>query len=347
MIRLVRPRRAGWGALAVAAAVTVAAAPGAAPAAQYTMKIGSPTVHSALETWSEMVKKIVEPASKGAMQVGIYPGSQLGAIPRMVEGAQLGTIEAVEVPPEFLSGVDPRFGIFSVPGVLTGIWQGYHALNDPEFKKAFWNVGADKGIKIVGQDCDGPGDYATRDPIRKIADFKGLKLRVFGSPIERESLSRLGATGVPMPLGEVLPAIQRHTIDGNKAGITVFVPFRYYDTVKYVLRPKQSMICVLKFVSKSWFDGLPQNLQTIVWDATQKANKDVMPDAVKIVEEDYKAWTAHGGTLTEFSPDEQQRFYKLLEGVGEQVFKGQPKVLDLLALLKKVAAKYKDTPSGT
>ena len=241
----------------VAAAIAVAVGPfGPAPAAaqQFTMKISTPTIRGQLEEWGRLVKVGVEKRTGGRMKVETYPASQLGSIPRTIEGAQLGTIEAVEVPAEFLSGIDERFAIFSAPAVLTGLWQGTHALNDPEFKKAFWSVGQDKGIKIVGQNCDAFSDYATRGPIRTMDDFQGLKLRVFGSPLEREALSRLGATGVPMPLGEVLPAIQRHTIDGNKSGITVFVPFKYYNTVKYVFKARESMICVLKFLSKPWFE---------------------------------------------------------------------------------------------
>ncbi len=334
----------------VAAAIAVAVGPfGPAPAAaqQFTMKISTPTIRGQLEEWGRLVKVGVEKRTGGRMKVETYPASQLGSIPRTIEGAQLGTIEAVEVPAEFLSGIDERFAIFSAPAVLTGLWQGTHALNDPEFKKAFWSVGQDKGIKIVGQNCDAFSDYATRGPIRTMDDFQGLKLRVFGSPLEREALSRLGATGVPMPLGEVLPAIQRHTIDGNKSGITVFVPFKYYNTVKYVFKARELMICVLKFLSKPWFDSLPKDVQTIVWEETQKADKDVMPFTIKLVENAYKAWTDNGGTLTEFTPDEQKKFYARLASVGETVFKDKPKALELLQLLTKIAANYKDTPSGT
>jgi TRAP-type transport system periplasmic protein len=347
MQRRASPRGAGKAVIAAAAAIVIAGlAPAVASAQQFTMKIGTPTIRGQLEEWGRLIGEGIEKRTAGKMKVQVFPGSQLGSIPRMVEGAQLGTIETVQVPPEFLSGIDERFAIFSAPAVMTGLWQGTHALNDPEFKKEFWQVGADKGIKIVGHNCDAPSDYATRNPIHKMDDFKGLKLRVFGSPLEREALSRLGATGVPMPLGEVLPAIQRRTIDGNKSGITVFVPFKYYDTVKYVFKARESMICVLKFLSKQWYDKLPGDMQTVVTEEALKADKDVMPFTIDIVNNSYKAWTEHGGTLTEFDAAEQAAFYARLKTVGPTVFKDKPKATALLALLTKVAAKYKDTPSG-
>ena len=327
-------------AFACAATAIVGLAPLAAEAQQFTMKIGSPTIRSGLEEWTAILKKSLEARTNGAIKVEGYPGSQLGAIPRMVEGVQLGTIEAAQIPPEFMSGVDERFGIFVSPGVLRNMDQGFRTLNDPEFKAAFWPVGQDKGIVIMGHTCDGPVDWATRNPIKTMDDIKGLKLRIFGSPIEREMLSRLGATGVPMPLDEVLPAIQRRSIDGNKAGITVFVPFKYYDTTKYIWRPKESLICVLKFASKMWLDKLPANLRTAVIEEAGKASHQVMPFAIKLVETQYEAWTKNGGEFTEFSADEQKRFLERIATVGEVALKDKPKATQLLNLLKKVAAKH-------
>ncbi len=348
MPRPASPRRTAAFAVALAAfAAAVPLAPAPAAAQQYTMKISIPTVRDQLNEWANMVKAAVEKRLPNKMKVEVFPASQLGSIPRTVEGVQLGTIEADIVPPEFLSGIDERFGIFSAPGVLTGLWQGTHTLNDPEFRKAFWPIAESKGIKIVGHNCDAFSDYATRNPIHTMADFQGLKLRVFGSPLERETLSRLGATGVPMPLGEVLPAIQRHTIDGNKSGITVFVPFKYYNTVKYVFKARESLICVLKFVSKTWYDSLPQDVQSVLWQEMLKADKDVMPFTIKLVADAYKSWTANGGTLTEFSPAEQKKFNARLATVGTTVFKDQPKALALLKLMTRISKKYKDTPSGT
>jgi TRAP-type C4-dicarboxylate transport system substrate-binding protein len=326
--------------VAVTAAL-VALAPIAAQAqAQFTMKIGSPTVRSALEEWTAILKKNLEARTNGRIKVEGYPGSQLGAIPRMIEGVQLGTIEAAQVPADFLSGIDLRFGVSTAPGLLKGVQHGRDTLNDPEFKAAFWNIGQDKGIVILAYNCDTPTDWATRNPIHKMDDVKGLKLRVFGSPMEREMLARLGATGVPMPLDEVLPAIQRRVIDGNKAGITVFVPFKYYDTVKYVWKAKESTLCVLKFASKAWLERLPGDLRTAVTQEALKAADEVMPYTLKIVEESYAAWQANGGTLTEFAADEQKRFYDRIESVGDDVLKDKPQAREIYQLMKKVAKRH-------
>ena len=53
-------------------------------------------------------------------------------------------------------------------------------------------------------------------------DLKGKKIRVLATPIETAMMATLGATGVPMTLGEVLPALQQGALDGSESAITVF-----------------------------------------------------------------------------------------------------------------------------
>lgn len=322
--------------LAVAAAVTFTAG---AEAADFKIKISSPTIRSPLEYWAEQFKKGIEPRSKGRVEVGIFPGSQLGSLMRMGEALQLGTIEIVQTPPAFLSGVDPRYGIFAAPGIFKDMAHGNRVLNDPEFKKAFWPIGEPKGIKTLAFLCEAPSDYATREPIRKLSDFKGKKIRIFASPLERETMRRLGAAGIPMGLGEVLPAIQRRTIDGNKAGISVFVPFKYQNTAKYVLVAKESLICVIKTASKVWFDKLPGDIKTMVVEEAANAAKKSASYSIDFIKKMYGIWTKNGGVLTELSDAEHKKMISMLRTVGEDVFKDKPQVLKMYKLMKKVAAR--------
>lgn len=300
--------------------------------AQKRIKIGSPTINDSIHYFMKQFKAKIE-AKSDKFKVALFPASQLGAIPRMIEGIQLGTIEMAAIPPAFLNGIDKRFGVLDAPNLLTGIEQGSKALNDPEFKKVFWGIGERKGIKILAIACEIASDYATKKPIKTLADFKGLKIRIFGSPMERAVMSSLGATGVPMPLSEVLPALQRGVIDGNKAAITIFVAFKYYNVAKHLFRPKESMICPLKLASKRWFDALPKDQQQLVQQTATEANADTVTWSVGFAKKAYGIWKKNGGTITELSPEKQAEFRKMLAPIGEKVVAGDPamkKVFDVL-----------------
>ena len=200
-----------------------------------------------------------------------------------------------------------------------------------------WSIGEAKGLKQIGMSCDSPSDYATVKPIRKIADFKGQKIRVFGSRFEIETLRRLGGTGVPMPLSEVVPAIQQKVIDGNRSGIVVFVPFKYQTIAPYVLQAKESIICITKFASKVWFDKLPGDLQRIILEEAADADRRILAFSIALVDKFYKIWTKTGGTLTQLSPEEQAEMRRRLSTVGEAVLKDRPKVMKVYKIMKAAA----------
>ena len=101
----------------LAGALAVCAFAFAAPlaAAEFTMKFGTATFNDTQHQYIKFYKEALEKASKGRIEVGIYPRSELGPIPRMIDGLQLGTVEAFIAPADFYVGVDPRFGVYSTP----------------------------------------------------------------------------------------------------------------------------------------------------------------------------------------------------------------------------------------
>jgi TRAP-type C4-dicarboxylate transport system substrate-binding protein len=242
---------ARWSATVLAgAAFAVGVAAGPAAAHPYTLKIGNATINDVQHEWQKRWGARVEKRSAGKIKVEIYPASQLGSIPRMIEGLQLGTLEAWIGPPEFVVGHDVRFQALGAPGLFTDMEHAYRVLADPKFRETVLGLGEAKGMKGVSILVYGPTSYATRKPIRKLDDFKGLKIRVFASPMQTLVLSRLGATAAPMPLDEVFPALQRGAIDGNRTGITIFTTFKYYDILKTVTETHDAMITSIAMVSK-------------------------------------------------------------------------------------------------
>ena len=97
----------------LALAVLAPSAPAAA--ADFVMKMGCATMNEGQHQFLKFYKEEVEKASGGRIEVQVYPASQLGPIPREIEGVQLGTIQGYSGPVDFFVGIDPRFGVFSAP----------------------------------------------------------------------------------------------------------------------------------------------------------------------------------------------------------------------------------------
>jgi TRAP-type C4-dicarboxylate transport system substrate-binding protein len=200
----------------------------------YTMKITLPTLNDPSHVFAKNYAAAVEKDSGGRIKPEIYPASQLGSIPRQIEGVQFGAIQCAVIPPEFFVGVDERFEVMAAPGLVDSMAHGERLAADPAVLKVMLGLGAQKGLHGVALFDNAAQSVISKAPIRHLADFKGKKIRVLASPFQTQAIERLGATPVAMTLGDVMPAMQQGTIDGAVGGIVVWTPMHYVDVTKYV-----------------------------------------------------------------------------------------------------------------
>jgi TRAP-type transport system periplasmic protein len=315
---------------------------GAAQAQQpYIMKITTPTIHAAPDIYATNFGAAVEKDSGGRIKAQVYPASQLGSIPRQIEGTQFGSIQVAVIPPEFFVGVDQRFEVLAAPGLVSTITQGQHVAADPAVLKQMLDLGSNKGLRGVGLFYAEPAEVVSKNAIRHVADFKGKKLRIFASEFQSVAFQRLGATPVAMSPGDVLPAIQQGALDGAAFGVQLLSGLHFYDSAKYVTMSSHSAIFIVVEVSKKWYDSLPPDLQKIVDTDAAKESVAINPQAVNILYGARKTWTDHGGELINLPPDEQAQMLKMLSSVGDDVASSKPIVKPLYETVKAAAQRFK------
>ena len=155
----------------------------------------------------------------------------------MIEGLQLGTIEGYENPADFFTGVDSRFGVFSIPFLFKDTAQANKVLADPEYNDFVMNMADAKGLVGVNLAVAAESLYfGAKKPLRTLDDFKGMKLRVNATPAERARMAALGATAVPMGLPEMITSLQNGVIDGTMSGMSIYTNFNLQNVGKIAAR---------------------------------------------------------------------------------------------------------------
>ena len=313
------------------AAALLATFPGGAAAQDksITIKLATATLNDAQHEWMKRFAVAIEKNTNGRVKAEVYPASQLGAIPRMIEGTQLGSIQIWVGPPEFLVGVDQRFELLSVPGLFQSDQHALKTIADPEFSKAFLAVGANKGLIGASLFFTGPAAFDMRAPLRSLADLKGKKVRVLASPFQMEQLTRLGGTGVPLTLGDVLPALQQGTLDGALGALPVFSALQYQGTAKYMTETGQAYIFSIAMLSKRWFDGLSPELQGIVMATSKQAAAEAIPWSLDFLVEQRKVWADKGGEVIALSAADRTEMMAKLASVGDDIVKTKPELKPL------------------
>jgi TRAP-type C4-dicarboxylate transport system substrate-binding protein len=290
-------------------------------AADFTMKIGFATMNDIQHQWANWYKEALEARSNGRIGVNLFPRGQLGTVASQIEGLQLGTVEAFTTPADFFAGMDPRFGTFSIPLLFKDAVHAEKVLLDPAMNKEILALGADKGVQVVSVYTFAPAHYFGKQPIRRLDDFKGKKLRVNATAAERAKMRQFGASAVPMDLSEVVPGIQQGVIDGTMSATAVYVNLKFNDISKVLTEVNDTMIVSVGVVSRPWLAKLPADLRAIVVEEGNKLQARINPQSRVMDESMVKRWREAGGELIRLPDADQARVKQLLSGVGEEVTK--------------------------
>ena len=292
----------------------------------YIMKITAPTLNASPDTYARTYAAAIEKASAGRIKAEVYPASQLGSIPRQIEGTQFGAIQCAVIPPEFFVGVDERFEVLAAPGLVGSVQQAQRLATDPQVLKLMLGLGANKGLRGVGLLLGEPNEIIAKAAIRHLDDLKDKKIRIFASDFQSTTFKRLGATPVAMSLGDVLPAIQQGAIDGATGGVEAFAGLHFYDTAKYITMTNHAAIFLIVEVNRKWYDSLPADLQEIVERTAASVSTTINPQLDELEKQAMKRWSDNGGELIDLPANEQTEMRKILADVGAEVAKSKPNV---------------------
>lgn len=322
----------------VAAAIAMSLS--AAQAADYTLKVSSPTNNDSILKWMEGFEAKLEAASDGAIDVQIFPANQLGQIPATVEGVAMGTIEVTAPASGFFVQLDPRFEVFSVPGVFDDMRQAQQVLEDDEVLDHLASYGADQGVEVIAAFPHGRVALASTKGIESTDMLNGQRLRVAGpTALNTGPYKHLGASPVSMPLGEVLPAMQNGVVDGSVSGTPVFVIGRYYDVAKEMAILPESYLIVTAVASEAFLDRIGEDLAGKVRQAAREALPATNEWNLTWEQDMVAAWEKNGGTLIDLPEASVDAYLEAVSNTLPEAKQDNPQLQGELAFFEAAKAR--------
>ena len=117
--------------------------------------------------------------------------------------------------------------------------------------------------------------WNNRKPINTPDDLKGLKMRVQQGRVFADTVNGLGASAVPMPWGEVVPAAQQGVIDGADLPIYNINALKVYEVSKYVSMTFHNYGPTLLVMNLGVWKSLTPDQQKLFMDVGREAQKKV------------------------------------------------------------------------
>ena len=112
-----------------------------------------------------------------------------------------------------------------------------------------------QGITFVADMYNGFRSFYTVNPVRTVADLRGLRIRGFGNNIGNALAKYLNFANIGITWGEVVPGIQQRTLDGCEVQVATAFGSAIYDVVKNLAMTKHymlqsSFVCSNDLISK-------------------------------------------------------------------------------------------------
>lgn len=218
------------------------------------------------------------------MESNVYPNAQLGGTTDLIEGMQIGSIEAVVLPASFLVGFQPMMGLFDFPffwpadlDTLLDIHQSdamqeLLATTEPQgiYSKAVWHTGYKQ--------------WTANSELRAPSDYEGIRARVMPSDVLIKQQEALGMTPVDMPFPETYNALQSGAISAQENPIPTNFVMGFHEVQDYMIMTNHGNLDQIFMVSQAWFDGLSADCQSELNAAIAEGTQVVVDETIELEE---------------------------------------------------------------
>ena len=295
---------------------------------QYLLKWA--TIAPENSVWGDAVvltTKEIEKRSRGRLKNIWYFGAVMGDEPETILKLKQNELQELALLSVGLSKISPELLAFSIPF----LFKNYQEV-DCVFNRA-WplveKVMAEKGYVVFGRADVGFSVIFSKKELRTAEDFKNAKMWTWaGLEIDKPAADLLGVkTQFPLPLPEVLPALQNGMVDTVYATYYTVIALQWNTQIRYMTdieKYRGAYAPGLLILKKATFDALPPEIQ--------KAMKEV--------------WGSYFPLLRKHLREDEENARQGLLKRGIKYMEIDPKFLKDINIRAQSIFKYKDLGSS-
>ena len=213
--------------------------------------------------------------SNGALVAEFHGGTLLSKELEIINAVKAGNI-AMGDPAGAAATVFPEMGVFLVPYLVQSYDQAYKMFNgqigdalDKQFQEKY------KLKVLCFFDYGFRHFWNNKKPIVEPRDMRGMKLRVQPATVFADTINGLGASAVPMPWGEVIPAAQQGVIDGADLPIVNILALKAYEVSKYASMTFHNYGPTASVINVDIWNGLTADQKKLMLDVAREAQAKI------------------------------------------------------------------------
>ena len=198
---------------------------------------------------------------KGKVDVKVFHSSQLGSDEQMLKGVRVASPEMF-LPSTVMSTVEPRFGVFEMPYLITSREHMKKVADTKAVQDALFKGLPGKGMRVLAVWENGFRHITNNSrPIAKPDDLKGIKLRVPSGVWRVRMFQAYGANPTPMAFGELYSALQAGVMDGQENPLAQIWSGRLHEVQKHLSLSGHVYTPAYLIIGEDTWKKLPADVQ--------------------------------------------------------------------------------------
>jgi len=220
---------------------------------------------------AEKFKELVEAKSNGRITVDLFLGGAMGNEEDIMKAVTAGAVEAQTTGGLPINAYAPPFYFIDTPFVMQS-WDHIMAVwNSPMGDRLRASMEAAGDTTLIGPIYRGQRHFTSKKPIVTPEDLKGIKLRLPVLPTWVAVWTGVGASTVPIPLGELYTALATGVADASEGDLTQIQGFKLHEVQSHLsLTGHLFSIGFIGFNTK-WLNGLNEKTRAVVLEAANEA----------------------------------------------------------------------------
>lgn len=271
------------------------------------------------------LEESLKQALPGKFKVEHFANSSLGGEREVIEGIQLGTIDAAILSTGAVLNFVPQVGVFDIPFLFKDLSHARSILDGDIGQQMLLEFPKRNIIALAWGDQGFRHITNNKLVIKTPANTKGLKIRTTENPVHIMAFKHLGILATPMAWPEVQPALQQGTVDGQENPISVIVSMKLNQVQKHLALTGHVYSPALVIFSPSFYNSLSSEEKNALKIASQEAAK-AMRKFVDDVEQSGIASLKEAGMIVTEDVD-KQAFANIVKEIYPEYYKRYSKDL--------------------
>ena len=219
----------------------------------------------------EYFAQLVEERTGGRIKILVQYGGVMGNETEVIEQLTYGGLDFARLSLSELTNETKELNVLQMPYLYQNSDHMWKVL-DGEIGNYFLEyLHETKLIGLSWYDGGARNFYTSGQPIRKLEDLQGLKIRVQDSELMADMIRSLGADPVKEPYSEVYSLLEKAEVQGAENSWPSYESTGHYEVAKYYTIDEHSRIPELQVCSKHTWERLSEEDKQIIMECAKES----------------------------------------------------------------------------